>query len=88
MWNKTIKRTVVGAALWALTVPVLAETKLTMFYPVAVGGALTKIVDSIVADFEAANPDIDVNAIYAGNYVGDVLDRCARTNGLRCHCSF
>ncbi len=45
-----------------------AKTSLTMYYPVAVGGALTKIVDSIVADFEAKNPDIDVNAIYAGNY--------------------
>ena len=43
-------------------------TKLTMYYPVAVGGPLTKIVDGLVADFEAANPDIDVEAIYAGNY--------------------
>lgn len=45
-----------------------AKTQLTMFYPVAVGGALTKIVDGIVAKFEAANPDIDVKAVYAGNY--------------------
>lgn len=44
------------------------QTKLTMYYPVAVGGPLTKIVDGLVADFEAANPDIDVEAIYAGNY--------------------
>ncbi|MBO6947352.1 MAG: ABC transporter substrate-binding protein [Rhodospirillales bacterium] len=42
--------------------------ELTMYYPVAVGGALTKIVDGLVADFEKANPDIKVNAIYAGNY--------------------
>ncbi|MGB2318718.1 MAG: ABC transporter substrate-binding protein [Candidatus Puniceispirillum sp.] len=41
---------------------------LTMYYPVAVGGALTKIVDGLVADFEKENPDINVNAIYAGNY--------------------
>ncbi|MBE7636643.1 extracellular solute-binding protein [Sneathiella sp. P13V-1] len=45
-----------------------AKTSLTMYYPVAVGGPLTKIVDGIVADFEKQNPDIDVNAIYAGNY--------------------
>ena len=45
-----------------------AATELTMYYPVAVGGALTKIVDSMVAEFESKNPDIDVNAIYAGNY--------------------
>ncbi len=45
-----------------------AQTTLTMYYPVAVGGPLTKIVDSMVADFERQNPDIDVEAIYAGNY--------------------
>ena len=42
--------------------------ELTMYYPVAVGGPLTKIVDGIVADFMKENPDIQVNAIYAGNY--------------------
>jgi sn-glycerol 3-phosphate transport system substrate-binding protein len=42
--------------------------ELTMYYPVAVGGPLTKIVDGIVADFMKENPDISVKAIYAGNY--------------------
>ena len=51
-----------------LAVPAMAETELTMYYPIAVGGALTEVVDGIVADFEAANPDISVNAIYSGNY--------------------
>lgn len=45
-----------------------AETELTMYYPIAVGGALTEVVDGIVADFVAENPDIKVNAIYSGNY--------------------
>ncbi|HBD23632.1 MAG TPA: ABC transporter substrate-binding protein, partial [Oceanospirillaceae bacterium] len=45
-----------------------SATDLTMYYPVAVGGALTKIVDGMVDDFEAQNPDINVTAIYAGNY--------------------
>jgi sn-glycerol 3-phosphate transport system substrate-binding protein len=45
-----------------------AETELTMYYPIAVGGKLTEVVDSIVDKFEAANPDISVNAIYSGNY--------------------
>jgi len=43
-------------------------TELTMFYPVAVGGALTKLVDKLVFDFEKENPDITVKAIYSGNY--------------------
>jgi sn-glycerol 3-phosphate transport system substrate-binding protein len=45
-----------------------AETELTMYYPIAVGGALTEVVDGIVAEFEAQNPDISVTAIYSGNY--------------------
>ena len=52
----------IGSALPASAV------ELTMYYPVAVGGALTKIVDGLVADFEKENPKIKVNAIYAGNY--------------------
>jgi sn-glycerol 3-phosphate transport system substrate-binding protein len=48
--------------------PALAQTELTMYYPIAVGGPLTEVVDGIVADFEAENPDVTVNAIYAGNY--------------------
>lgn len=51
-----------------MALPAVAETELTMYYPIAVGGALTEVVDGIVADFEAANPDIKVNAIYSGNY--------------------
>lgn len=45
-----------------------AETELTMYYPVAVGGPLTQVVDGIVGNFMEENPDIKVNAIYAGNY--------------------
>lgn len=68
MWIKSVKHTVAAAVLCVIAAPTVAATELTMFYPVAVGGALTKIVDGMVSDFEAANPDVDVNAIYAGNY--------------------
>ena len=68
MWISKVRKTFLAAAMCAMATPTLAATELTMFYPVAVGGALTKIVDGIVADFESANPDIDVTAIYAGNY--------------------
>ncbi len=59
---------VAAAVCWVTTSVVQAETELTMYYPVAVGGPLTKIVDSMVEDFMKENPDIKVNAIYAGNY--------------------
>lgn len=45
-----------------------AQTELTMYYPVSVGGPLTQVVDGMIEQFEQQNPDIDVNAIYAGNY--------------------
>ena len=56
------------AVCCGMTLSAKAETELTMYYPVAVGGPLTKIVDSMVVDFMKENPDIKVNAIYAGNY--------------------
>lgn len=44
------------------------STELTMYYPIAVGGPLTAVMDDLVANFESENPDVKVNAIYAGNY--------------------
>ncbi len=43
-------------------------TELTMYYPVAVGGPIPKIIDSMVTDFEKENSDIKIHAIYAGDY--------------------
>ncbi|MCP1118541.1 ABC transporter substrate-binding protein [Robbsia andropogonis] len=45
-----------------------AETKLTMYYPISVGGPLTKIMDGLIARFQQQHPDIAVQAIYAGDY--------------------
>ena len=66
-----IRTTTAGLMLGAtalLVNPAAAEVELTMYYPIAVGGSLTQVVDGIVDAFEAENPDIKVNAIYAGNY--------------------
>jgi sn-glycerol 3-phosphate transport system substrate-binding protein len=41
---------------------------LSFFYPIAVGGPITKIIDGYVAEFEKANPDVKVRPIYAGTY--------------------
>ena len=65
--NSARKLALAAAFSMSLT-SIAAAVELTMYYPVAVGGALTKIVDGLVADFEKENPDINVNAIYAGNY--------------------
>ena len=70
--KKTLSGAALAAGLFAVAAgaPAVAEAKtdLTMYYPIAVGGPLTKIVDGMVADFMKENPDINVSAIYAGNY--------------------
>ena len=68
---KTLKTTMTAALVLTaglLLAPVTKAVELTMYYPVAVGGPLTRIVDGMVADFMNENPDIEVKAIYAGNY--------------------
>ena len=66
--TKLTKLGLSAAVAVGMSMPAMADTELTMYYPIAVGRALTEVVDSIVADFEAENPDIKVNAIYSGNY--------------------
>ncbi|MFD2208093.1 ABC transporter substrate-binding protein [Kiloniella antarctica] len=69
---KTLKRTAgklaIATTLGLGLTTAASAVELTMYYPVAVGGPLTKIVDGMIEDFEKQNPDINVNAIYAGNY--------------------
>lgn len=45
-----------------------ADAKIDFYYPVQVGGPVTKVIDGYVEKFMAANPGIEVAPIYAGNY--------------------
>jgi sn-glycerol 3-phosphate transport system substrate-binding protein len=45
-----------------------AASEISFFYPVAVGGPITKLIDAYAADFQKENPSIKVNPIYAGTY--------------------
>lgn len=81
--NSAMRALLAGASLSLLALsPAFAETRITFFYPVQVGGALTQTIDGYVAEFEAANPDIKVEAVYSGNYV-DTYNRAltAAKNG-------
>lgn len=53
-----------------LAAPAIAQgaTEISFFYPVAVGGPITKIIDGYAADFQKANPSVAVKPIYAGTY--------------------
>ncbi len=45
-----------------------APIEISFYYPIAVGGPITKIVDGYAADFTKENPGIRVKPIYTGTY--------------------
>src|SRR5438105_12952852 len=57
-----------AALVAASTLSYAQKTELTFYYPIAVGGPLTKVIDNLVAGFEKENPGVKINAVYAGNY--------------------
>ena len=59
---------VAGAA--TIGKPAIAQgtTEISFYYPVAVGGPITKLIDKMAADFQKENPNIKVNPIYSGTY--------------------
>jgi sn-glycerol 3-phosphate transport system substrate-binding protein len=52
----------------ALALGASAKTEISFYYPIAVGGPITKTIDQMTADFEKDNPGIKVKPIYAGTY--------------------
>ncbi len=67
----TTRRTMLsGTAALAMPAIVRAEpeTEISFYFPVAVGGPITKIIDGYAADFQRENAAIKVTPIYAGTY--------------------
>ena len=50
-----------------------AQTEISFYYPVAVGGPITKTIDGYAADFEKENPGIKVKPIYSGTYQESIV---------------
>jgi sn-glycerol 3-phosphate transport system substrate-binding protein len=60
------------ASAAALAMPAVARAQaveIEFYFPVAVGGPITKIIDGYGADFAKENSDIKLRPIYAGSYV-------------------
>jgi sn-glycerol 3-phosphate transport system substrate-binding protein len=66
----TISRWIMALAAAALSSLAVAQAPvdISFYYPVAVGGPITKIIDKFAIDFERENPGIKVHPIYSGTY--------------------
>ena len=70
MLLKAVIRALTGTAvaLVAAIAAAQAPVEVPFYYPVAVGGPITKIIDGLAADFEKENPGIKLKPIYSGSY--------------------
>jgi sn-glycerol 3-phosphate transport system substrate-binding protein len=48
-------------------------TEINFYYPVAVGGPVTRTIDNMAAEFSKENPDIKVNPVYSGTYQESIV---------------
>ncbi|MCD6732056.1 MAG: ABC transporter substrate-binding protein [Burkholderiaceae bacterium] len=64
-----------AASTIAAALPAYAQkpVELTFYYPVAVGGPVTKTIDQMAADFEKENPGIKVKPVYSGTYQESIV---------------
>ena len=67
------------AAFVALPAAAQKVTEINFYYPVAVGGPVTKTIDQMAADFGKENPDIKVNPIYSGTYQESIVKALTAT---------
>ena len=68
-----ITRRAVLAGTAALAAPAIvraqnAPLEIQFFFPIAVAGPITKIIDGYAQDFAAVHPDIRIKPVYAGSY--------------------
>lgn len=68
--RRFVLKSLAAGLLGAAVLPVHAQQPVDVefYYPVAVGGPITKIVDDMAAQFNKENPDIRVKPVYSGSY--------------------
>lgn len=68
----TSRRRLLQTASVTLALPAITRaastTEISFYFPVAVGGPITKIIDGYATDFKRENPSVKVTPIYAGTY--------------------
>jgi len=66
--KQILSRMVLLTAGLCTSAAVLAKTDISFYFPVAVGGPITKTIDQYAADFNKENPDYNVVPVYSGTY--------------------
>ena len=69
----TLATSATALGMLPLAAQAQAQTEISFFYPVAVGGPIAKLVDDFAADFTKENPGIKVTPIYAGSYQDTIV---------------
>ncbi|MEO0683452.1 MAG: ABC transporter substrate-binding protein [Pseudomonadota bacterium] len=70
-----------AAAAVALSAAPAAAVDLEFYFPVAVGGAAANTIEELTADYVAANPGVNIEAIYAGSYQDTVAKALTAARG-------
>ena len=75
MIRRMLLQAIAAAALTAALPAAHAQkqVELSFYYPVAVGGPVTKTIDQMAADFEKDHPDIRIKPVYAGTYQESIV---------------
>lgn len=70
MQRKTFLKAMAAASVLSVTTAVWAQNPIEVqfYYPVAVGGPITKTIDGYAAEFNKAYPQYKIVPIYAGTY--------------------
>ncbi|HVN34476.1 MAG TPA: ABC transporter substrate-binding protein [Casimicrobiaceae bacterium] len=69
------------AAAIAAVAHAQAPVEVPFYFPVAVGGPITKLIDGYAADFEKENPGIKVKPIYSGTYQDTITKALTAVKG-------
>ena len=62
-----------GTALPGMPALAQGASEISFFYPVAVGGPITKLIDGFADGFQKDNPGLTVKPIYAGSYQDTIV---------------
>ncbi|MFC6854275.1 ABC transporter substrate-binding protein [Marivibrio halodurans] len=70
-----------AAALGAMLSTSAQAVELQFFFPVAVGGKAAQTIEDLTNDYVKANPDVTIDAVYAGSYQDTITKTLTAVRG-------